>query len=62
MLDAKPKKPWYLSKTLWANALALVGMAVQTKTGFVVDAEVQAAVLAFINVLLRFWPKAPLGG
>lgn len=54
-------KKWYTSKTLWANALALIGMVVQGATGSeVFNVEAQAGILAFINVILRLVTKEPV--
>lgn len=49
------EKNWYASKTLWVNALALIGIIVQGVTGneIIVDAETQAGGLALINFILR---------
>ena len=46
-------KKWYTSKTLWVNALAVVGVLA---TGLieVLGAQVSVAVLAAANALLRF--------
>jgi len=41
------------SKTFWVNIVALGVMIVQAKYGFVVEPEIQVAVLALINVALR---------
>jgi hypothetical protein len=47
-------KPWYLSKTLWVNAISLVAMGVQMFTGTeIVDAEAQFALLGVVNLVLR---------
>jgi hypothetical protein len=46
-------KTWYLSKTLWVNIIAAIALLVQTQTGFIVDAEAQAGILAVINLILR---------
>ena len=47
------EKKWYASKTLWVNALAVVGVFA---TGLIeyLGAEVSVAVLAGANALLRF--------
>lgn len=48
------KKPWYLSKTLWANMImigALIAQAVNSS--FVVSPEIQGGILAIVNVILR---------
>ena len=46
-------KPWYQSRTLWANVLAVVGILAQSISGKGLDPEAQAVVLAFINIVLR---------
>lgn len=46
-------KPWYLSKTLWVNALAAVAMFAQNQFGYILSPEVQAYVLVVANILLR---------
>ncbi len=53
-------KPWYVSKTLWVNVIAMIAMLVQTKVGFVIDAETQAALLIVINLVLRIITKTPI--
>ena len=46
-------KEWYKSKTVWINMIALVAMFIQNFTGFVIDAQTQAAILIIINLVLR---------
>lgn len=46
-------KNWYTSKTLWLNLIAVIVLVVQTQTGFVIDPETQAGLLAVINLVLR---------
>lgn len=46
-------KPFWKSKTFWANALALVGLLLQEVFGLDMDTEMQAAILAVINLVLR---------
>lgn len=53
-------KPIWLSKTFWVNIVALVAMAVQIFTGFVIDLEAQALTLAFVNLALRIITKSPV--
>ena len=54
-------KAWYLSKTLWVNAIALVCIVVQLATGQEwLDAEQQVAIIAAINVFLRLITGKPL--
>lgn len=52
---------WYLSKTLWTNALALVAMIIQGVTGkVIISLELQATILAGINMILRLITKTPV--
>lgn len=53
-------KPWYASKTLWVNLLALLALLVQSYTGFVVDGEIQAALLVVVNLVLRAMTGKPI--
>jgi len=47
-------KKWYRSKTLWVNAIAVVGILVQSITGKeIINAELQGGILAVVNVVLR---------
>ena len=50
-------KPWYTSKTLWVNAIAFAALLLQSKLGYVLDAETQIGILAVINVILRLITK-----
>lgn len=54
-------KEWWRSKTVWVNVLVLVGMVV---AGRFMDAtqwaEVSAAVLAILNIILRFATNEPI--
>jgi hypothetical protein len=58
-------KKWWSSKTIWANAIMLIatGLEVSGVTN-VLTAEVQAqvvtAVMAVVNVVLRFVTKEPV--
>lgn len=53
-------KPWYTSKTLWLNLIAVTVLLLQTRFGFVIEPEAQAGLLAVINIVLRAVTKAPL--
>ena len=54
-------KKWYLSKTIWANIIALIALVLQVELGKeVIPAEQQAAILGIINILLRFVTKEEL--
>lgn len=46
-------KTWYLSKTLWLNAISVLALLLQTQVGFVIAPEAQAGLLALINLILR---------
>lgn len=46
-------KTWWKSKTLWMNLIAFAALGLQTQTGFIIDAESQAGILAVINLILR---------
>jgi len=52
-----PKKFW-LSKTLWANILAIVALIVQSQTSYVISPESQVSILAVVNVVLRLVTKS----
>lgn len=53
-------KAWWVSKTLWVNLLALLALFIQRYTGFIVDGELQAAVLVVINLVLRLVTSKPI--
>lgn len=47
-------KKWYLSKTIYVNAIALVGITVQTITGKeILSPELQVLALSVVNLILR---------
>jgi len=50
-------KKFYLSKTLWVNVLAIVGIIIYGKE---LPAETIAMVLGIINFLLRLITKNPV--
>jgi len=62
-------KPWYASKTIWANVIAF---AATVATVFGVDlpldltaemqAEIVAAIMAVVNIVLRFVTDTAIGG
>jgi hypothetical protein len=51
-IQQEPKK-WYASKIMWVNIIAVAAGLLQTQTGFIIDVEAQAAILAVINIVLR---------
>ena len=58
-------KPWYESKTIIVNFIAILGIVLNSMYGIELDAEVQAAlatsILAVINIILRFVTSQPVG-
>lgn len=61
MADSVDGTSWYLSKTLWVNAIALVAMIVQGVTGkIVISMELQVTILAVVNMILRLVTKQPI--
>lgn len=55
------KKPWYLSKTLWLNIVAVIALLIQLNSGFVIPAEEQLAIITVANLLLRAITGKELG-
>lgn len=51
-------KKWYTSKTLWVNAIGLVGFGLQAKFGFIMSPTIQANALLVINGVLRMVTKS----
>ena len=55
-----PKK-WFFSKTIWANAVSLVLILIDHFAGMkLIPADVAAAAVAALNVLLRIVTKQPI--
>lgn len=46
-------KPFYYSKTLWINIIALIALILQLQYGYIIGLEVQATILVLINLILR---------
>ncbi len=53
-------KKFWQSKTFWVNILSALGIAVQSKTGFIIDPATQAIGLTVINGALRAVTKEPV--
>ena len=51
------RKPWYTSKTLWTNIIAVGSIFVRSQYGFVLSPEEEVAILGFINIILRIITK-----
>jgi len=48
-------KAWWKSRTIWLNLLALLAVVIQEWTGQdILTPEVQVAILAALNTILRF--------
>ena len=54
------KKNWYLSKTMWVNAIAAVALLIQNAFGWQVPPEYQGYALVAINIILRILTKEEL--
>ena len=51
-------KKWYASKTIWTNAVMLVGVIILNTTGKnLLTPEVQAAIISVVNLILRVVTK-----
>lgn len=53
-------KRWYKSKTLWVNIIALLSLVAGDKLGMPLSEEDQLALLAVVNIVLRFVTKEPI--
>ena len=54
------KKHPLQSKTLIVNVISLIAILIQAQTGFIVDMEIQASILAVANTVLRFFTDKPI--
>lgn len=50
-------KPFWQSKTLWANLAAAVALFAQSQYGFVISPEVQGYAVMAVNAILRMITK-----
>jgi hypothetical protein len=46
-------KPWWQSKTIWINVVALAVLLAGTQLGFEVTAEESGGILVVINLIMR---------
>ena len=54
-------KKWYQSKTIGANVIIILGVVAQVLTGTTIfDPDLQVAIVAIINAVLRFMTKGPI--
>ena len=54
-------KAWWRSKTLWVNILALVVLLFKDQLGLTISGEETTAIMAVINMILRFITNEPVG-
>ena len=50
-------KKWYLSKTIWVNAIAIAAGFLADKFGIQIDSVTQVTILGIINLILRIVTK-----
>jgi len=62
-------KPWYASKTIWANVVAFAatvamvfGVDLPVDLSPEIQGEIVAAIMAVVNIVLRFLTDRPIGG
>lgn len=53
-------KSIFLSKTVWANVVAIIVFFVNRKFGYVISPDAEVEILAFINVVLRSVTNQPV--
>lgn len=53
-------KPFWWSKTFWANILAIGSMILADKFGITITPEQATALLGLINIALRLITKEPI--
>jgi len=53
-------KPWYTSKTLWVNIVAVGASYITDAYGIKVDARLQIIALCILNAILRSITKRPI--
>jgi len=49
----RAKTVWYKNATLWANIITVVVLTLTTYCGIKVPAELQAGILAIVNLILQ---------
>lgn len=60
VVDYIAGKKWYLSRTFWANVILGGAIIVQSQYGFVVGPELQALLIAAVNLGLRKLTNEPI--
>lgn len=51
--DAQIVNVWWKDITLWTNVIAVVALILNNKFGFQITPEMQASILAVINIVLK---------
>ena len=51
---------WWQSKTFYANIIAAVALLLNNKYGIKISPELQVAILAVVNLILRAITKQPI--
>ena len=54
------QKPFWKSKTLWVNTIALIALILQGQFGFVIEPEEQTAIIIVANLILRAFTNAEI--
>lgn len=57
--ESESKSLWK-SKTFWVNLIAFCAFLIQSKTGFLIDENLQAQALMIVNIVLRTITKEPI--
>jgi len=52
-MTTETEKPWFYSKTIWANLLVFIALILQSMFGFLLGASEQIAILTVVNIILR---------
>jgi hypothetical protein len=48
------KKQFWKSRIIWINIIGLIAMIVEYQTGVLLNNDIQLAILAVLNMILRF--------
>lgn len=56
-VEVVENKPFWASKTIWANLLTFAALFLQSHLGLSLDATEQTAIIAVVNLVMRFLSK-----
>jgi len=48
------EKEFWQSKIFWINAISILAIYIQSKTGYIIHPATQMDILAVVNIVLRF--------